>query len=114
MGESNNKSVTMTAFAWTGILLMIAGVVILIFGLIPDTPFQVEFQTFKMSTPKTGLVITGIGALISYLATKGSGATVYSGGTTKNQKFKRNAGKASIIIGVLAVALLIVFYILNF
>ena len=113
MEKSKNKSVTLTAVAWTGILMMIAGVVILIFGLIPDSPFQVEFQTFKMSTPKTGIVIMGVGALISYLATKNPDVIVYSGGT-KDQKFKRNAAKASIIIGVLAVALLIVFYILNF
>ena len=114
MAKSKNKSLTLTVYAWVGFLLMIAGVVILIFGLVPDAPFKVEFETFKMSTPQTGLVLTGIGALIGYLATKNSDVTVYSGETTKDQKFKRNLGKASIIIGVLAVILLIVFYILNF
>ena len=117
MENSNSKTVSRTALAWAGILTMIAGIVMTIIGSVPDAPFQIEFETFKMTTPKTGLVIAGLGALLGYFATKNDpngGPVVFSGETTKDQKFKRNVKKASIVIGILAVVFLIAFYAFNF
>lgn len=115
MENSNNKSITLTAFAWVGFLMMIGGVIILILGIVPDAPFQIEYNTLKMSTPQTGLVLAFLGAMVGYIATKNSAnvAVVFSGSTSSEEKFKRNLRKASIVIGVLAVILLILFYILH-
>ena len=116
MKSSSNKSVTLTSYAWMGFLLMIAGVVILILGLVPDAPFVVEYEKFKMTTPQTGVVLVFTGAFVGYLATKSTaeGATTYSSNQIRGVKFKRKMFTISIIVGIIALITFFVFRYLNF
>lgn len=110
------KNVTLTIYAWMGFLLMIAGVIILVMGLVPNDPFILEYEKFKMSTPQTGLVLVFVGAFIGYLATKSTSgmATTYSSKTLPGAKFRTNMFTIFIVAGIIALITFIVLRFINF
>ena len=116
MENLQQKNLTLTIYAWTGFLLIIAGVVILIMGLVPNDPFIIEYEKFKMSTPQTGLVLVFVGAFIGYLATKSTAGqtTTYSSKTIPGRKFRSNMYTIFIIAGIIAFITFFVLYFLNF
>lgn len=112
MSNTKKTSITISALIWSGIILILLGVIILIFGLVKNELFTFEYGDLKFSTSQTGLVISFLGAAISYFTTKNlpQDTMVLGDKPTMKEKVKRKLPIISVIIGVIS---LVVFLILT-